>query len=340
MGMVGGGIAPDRGVAGAVGGAGEKGGEDGPSLSVGELLLRRRIELDLTQDQIAERAGIAKSYVSQIENRVRKGPPSEEVVRRLERALELEPGVLVSAARWEATPASVKRLVQRMEGTNQVLLNTLRAAAGQKRLDEMHRTGELERLVAQVEGVGAESVSEVGGGARAERNGGRSGGGGGGAGELQVSRVLPVEVPLINSVAAGYPCEFTDLGYPARVAHEYVRSPDVRDRDAFAARVVGDSMTPEYREGDIVVFSPARQVASGMDCFVRLEPDHETTFKRVFFESRGTGPIGAGARVSGVGGGGELIRLQPLNPRYPSRVLAREQVAGLYAAVSVTRSLG
>jgi SOS-response transcriptional repressor LexA len=87
-------------------------------------------------------------------------------------------------------------------------------------------------------------------------------------------------------------------------------------------------MTPDYREGDIVVFSPARPVKSGMDCFARIEPDHESTFKRVFIEP-GTG----------VEAGRELIRLQPLNPRYAARTLPREQVAGLYAAVSITRAI-
>lgn len=127
---------------------------------------------------------------------------------------------------------------------------------------------------------------------------------------------------MINSVAAGYPREFTDLGYPAGIADQYVRVPGLTDKDAFACRVVGDSMLPEYREGDIVVFSPAREVKSGMDCLARLEPDAETTFKRIYVE---------GER------GKEQIRLQPLNPAYPARVLERELVAGLFAAVSVTR---
>jgi SOS-response transcriptional repressor LexA len=140
---------------------------------------------------------------------------------------------------------------------------------------------------------------------------------------LAPGRLLPVQVPLVNSVAAGYPREFTDLGYPARVADEYVLSPDVDDPDAFAARVVGDSMLPTYREGDIVVFSPARPVKSGMDCFVRLERDGETTFKRVAIdEEAGT------------------IRLIPLNAEFPERVVGREDVALLCAAVSVTRRIG
>ncbi|MEO0629311.1 MAG: S24 family peptidase [Planctomycetota bacterium] len=137
---------------------------------------------------------------------------------------------------------------------------------------------------------------------------------------------LPREVPLINSVTAGQPTEFTDLGYPARVADDYVRVPDLADPDAFAARVVGDSMQPEYLEGDVVVFSPAARVESGSDCFARLEPDQETTFKRVYFEA-GEGSV-------------ELIRLQPLNARYAPRTLPRDQVAGLYRAVTVMRAIG
>jgi len=118
---------------------------------------------------------------------------------------------------------------------------------------------------------------------------------------------------------------FTDLGYPAGVASEYIRGVAHSDPDAFACRVVGDSMEPDYREGDIVVFSPLREIKSGMDCFARIEPDHESTFKRVYMERDGEGR--------------EMIRLQPLNPRYAARVLLREDVAGLFAAVSVTREL-
>jgi hypothetical protein len=81
------------------------------------------------------------------------------------------------------------------------------------------------------------------------------------------------------------------LDYPLNVADEYVACPELEDAQAFAARVVGDSMGPTYREGDVVVFSPAAAVTDGCDCFVRLEPDHETTFKRVFFEGGdGSGP--------------------------------------------------
>ena len=95
----------------------------------------------------------------------------------------------------------------------------------------------------------------------------------------------------------------------------------VDDAQAFAARVVGDSMLPEYAEGDIVVFSPAAEVTDGCDCFVRIEPDHETTFKRVFFDDDGQ------------------VRLQPLNPRFAPQLFDRLHIAGMYRAVKKIQSL-
>lgn len=129
-------------------------------------------------------------------------------------------------------------------------------------------------------------------------------------------------VPLINKVAAGYPAAFTDLDYPARASDDVIVVPGYtglhgdHDPDAFAATVCGDSMSPAYRAGDIVVFSPLADVVDGSDCFARLEPDHECTFKRVFFEDNEG-----------------RVRLEPLNPDYPARTVNREDVAGLFRAV-------
>jgi phage repressor protein C with HTH and peptisase S24 domain len=230
------------------------------------------------------------------------------MVERLEAALGMEGeagGGLAAAARWERTPGAVRRDVFELRergrsGERLARLLGEEARAGVS-LDALYKSGALGALI--------EKLSPTGGGAIEMES---------------VRAVLPLEIPLINKVAAGYPAGFTDLGYPARVADEYVRAPDVSDPDAFAARVVGDSMEPDYRAGDIVVFSPSVEVRSGMDCFVRLEPDHESTFKRVFFEGEA---------------GAEMIRIVALNTRYAERVVERERVAGLYAGVSVIRSL-
>lgn len=272
--------------------------------SLGKVIRQRRAALGFSLNELARRAGCAASYLSAIENQRRAYPPGEAILDRLERALELPRGRLRETAEWERTPRQIRREFARL---------ARKSAAGERGpwaggLDALYKSGELRRLVDRL-------APEAKGAAARVRDGRDA---------VEVS--LPRRVPLINSVAAGTPAGFTDLDYPARVADQYVAAPEGEDPDLFAARVVGDSMLPEYREGDIVIFSPARQVASGMDCFARLEPDHETTFKRVVFET---------------GAGGEaLIRLQPLNPAYPARVVAREQVAGLYAAVSVLRAIG
>jgi phage repressor protein C with HTH and peptisase S24 domain len=125
-------------------------------------------------------------------------------------------------------------------------------------------------------------------------------------------------VPVINRVSAGYPRDFTDLNYPKGVADEYISCPEVADKDAFAARVHGDSMVPKYREGDIVIFSPGASAKSGDDCFVRFE-DGQTTFKRVFFESDESGQA--------------VLRLQPRNEKYRSQTIPSERVSGLYKAM-------
>jgi len=50
---------------------------------------------------------------------------------------------------------------------------------------------------------------------------------------------------LTRSAWAGaYTADFTDLDYPLNVADEYTAAPGLDDPQAFAARVVGDSMLP------------------------------------------------------------------------------------------------
>ncbi|MEM8756506.1 MAG: LexA family transcriptional regulator [Planctomycetota bacterium] len=272
------------------------------------MIRDRRLSLGLTLASVSARVGCAKSYLSQLETGARQTAPKPEMLRAIEAALGWPAGRLDAAAAWARTPDEVRQRV--MESRRAVReLRTLFAAGGSGAmpgvLDRLHSTGELRRLVERMD-PDADAGPQF-------------------AGELQPV-ALPREVPLINRVTAGYPTEFTDLGYPARVADEYVRVPELSDPDAFAARVIGDSMFPDYREGDVVVFSPAKPVTSGSDCFARLEPDHETTFKRIYFEQDEAG--------------GELIRLQPLNAEYPPTVLPRAGVAGLYRAVSVVRSIG
>jgi phage repressor protein C with HTH and peptisase S24 domain len=122
-------------------------------------------------------------------------------------------------------------------------------------------------------------------------------------------------IPVINKVSAGYPTDFNDLDYPVGIADDYVRCPDLHDPNAFAVRVVGDSMETKFQEGDIVIFSPAADVQSGDDCFIRFEMPHETAFKRVFFEKK------------------NKVRLQPRNEKYPPAIVEGKRINGIYRAV-------
>jgi SOS-response transcriptional repressor LexA len=262
-------------------------------LTVGQIVRARREQRGLTLAALAEAIGNTKGYLSMIENHKVPNPPSATVLAELEKALGITDGELQRAAAWQNTPAPVRIELERVADAAQrgkelaKLLQNVgeKRSDGTKSLDKAFKSGELDKLIQGLLDTGEKKKGK--GKGKSERP----------AASIDSFVPLRYQVPVINRVAAGYPRDFTDL-------------------DAFAARVVGDSMMPEYREGDIVVFSPAAKVTDGCDCFVRLEPDHESTFKRIFMEKEPG-----------------QIRLQPLNSSYPPRVLDREQVAGMYRAV-------
>ena len=243
----------------------------------------------MTLDDLAAKTGISKPYLSLIETGRVPNPPSDEKLRKLEVTLGFKAGELVSQAHLQRTPKDVRAFLQKLiEGKVKKgeKSEQAEAQATAMNLDEAYLTGALQDLV--------------------ERSAGN------------VECVSTNTVPVINRVSAGYPRDFTDLSYPRGVADEYLGCPEVRDPDAFAARVHGDSMTPKYREGDIVVFSPALNPKNGDDCFVRFADGH-TTFKRAFFEVDEAGNA--------------VIRLQPRNEKYRPQTVPSEEISGLYKAM-------
>ncbi|MEM9414547.1 MAG: LexA family transcriptional regulator [Planctomycetota bacterium] len=317
---------------------------------LGNQLRERRLSLGLTLADVAQASGVTRGYLSMIENHRVENPPSAKVIAKLGKALQLHPDELERAAQWERTPPAIRaRLAEAEERASRgrELAQWLRQVSAKrgrgtgKDLDALYRSGQLGRRVNTVLGGGVAAGASGGDRGAGETNArtmthGRAdprvnsvGFGGEPSPPTPAARTSDIEhrtspasVPLINKVAAGYPTGFTDLDYPARVGDELVVVPGYtgvhggNDPDAFAATVCGASMQPGYAEGDIVVFSPLADVVDGCDCFVRLEPDHETTFKRVFLDED------AGR-----------IRLQPLNAAFEPRTVDREQVAGMFRAV-------
>jgi SOS-response transcriptional repressor LexA len=267
--------------------------DQNPDRTLGWQIRQRRRRLGLTLDEVAGRTGISKPYLSLIETGRVANPPSDEKLRKIEVALGFAGGFLLGQAHLARTPADVRTMLRKLmagqAGGGEGAMNAGGAdgaGGGAVDLDKAFVSGVLHEL--------------------AERGG------------TNVEAVMTNAVPVINKVSAGYPGDFTDLEYPRGVADAYVGCPDVSDRDAFAARVHGDSMEPKYRAGDIVIFSPAATSRSGDDCFVRLV-DGQTTFKRVFFENDEAG--------------GAVVRLQPRNERYRPRIIPGVEVAGVYKAV-------
>jgi SOS-response transcriptional repressor LexA len=284
---------------------------------LGPKLRRQRRRLGLTLDELAGRTGISKPYLSLIETGRVPNPPSDQKLRKLEQTLGFTAGELLTQAHLQRTPRDVRVMLQKLmkegsgfrvhgSGNDKAEPPTLHPESSPVDLDDAYLSGVLHELV--------------------ERH----------AGNVETLRTNAV--PVINRVSAGYPRDFTDLSYPPRVADDYVGCPDINDPEAFAARVHGDSMTPKYREGDIVIFSPAASPRSGDDCFVRFD-DGQTTFKRVFFESADddgavervrTGPE-AGASIDRASA--PVVRLQPRNEKYPPRIVPAETVTGIYRAM-------
>lgn len=255
-------------------------------MSLGGIIRQRREELRLTQDQASVQAGISKPYLSNIETDRIKNPPTDGVLANLERVLNFSRGELIRLAHLTRTPLDVRQEHEMLKAQVAKLRGILKELMDNG-LKEKPTREDLCGLLGDAAG-GAGNLRTLGAG---------------------------VTVPIINKVSAGYPHCLPDLDYPPSVADEYIRCPDVHDPQAFGARVVGDAMEPDYREGDIVVFSPNTPARDGDDCFVRFDQDGPTTFKRFYLDRDGA------------------MRLQPLNNKYPAQSYPREKITGLWPAV-------
>lgn len=71
--------------------------EAGRALTLGALLRRRRRERGYTLEQLAKRIPMSASNLSRLELGS-QGPPADEVIERIAKALDADPGELLQAA--------------------------------------------------------------------------------------------------------------------------------------------------------------------------------------------------------------------------------------------------
>jgi phage repressor protein C with HTH and peptisase S24 domain len=114
-------------------------------------------------------------------------------------------------------------------------------------------------------------------------------------------------VPLLGFAQAGTGGYFDDGGYPVRTGWDEVAFPGIADEYAYALKISGDSMLPAYRDGDVIIVSPAAPVRRSDRVVVRTR-DGEVMVKELKRKSAKT------------------IELRSLNAEHPDRSLAASDV--------------
>ncbi len=124
-------------------------------------------------------------------------------------------------------------------------------------------------------------------------------------------------IPVVSWARAGVATDYAEL---AGQIDEWVES-KCSDPDAFALIIEGDSMEPEFRAGDRVVFAPNSEPRNGDYVVARQAEDGGVLFKKF----RRTGPEG------------KIIRLESINPNYKTLEFAVESFRFIYPAVDLKR---
>ncbi len=123
-----------------------------------------------------------------------------------------------------------------------------------------------------------------------------------------------VNVPLLASVPGGVP----NLIFHPDHVERYITVDDIRDQNAFALEVRGNSMAPRIENGDIIVVSPRLEVRSGDICVVRVQD--EDTVKRIKIEE-------------------QFLHLIPLNPEFEPMAVRKRDVTFMWKVVKVIKNL-
>ncbi len=136
-----------------------------------------------------------------------------------------------------------------------------------------------------------------------------------GAPALPRGRAAPGRrIPLIGLAQAGGDGYFDDGGYPVGGGWDEISVPDVPDPNSYALEISGESMEPVFRDGDIVIVSPAAPVRRGDRVVVRTAKG-EVMAKELKRQSA------------------KRIDLRSLNPAHPDRGFDLSEIAWMHRIV-------
>lgn len=116
------------------------------------------------------------------------------------------------------------------------------------------------------------------------------------------------KVPLISWVQAGHASEVVDLLHPGD-GFEWIDTTCQIKRHTYALRVRGDSMSPDFPDGSVIIVEPEFDPLPG-DYVIAKNGDDEATFKQLIKD-------------------GADYYLKPLNERYPIKPIGHYHVIGV-----------
>lgn len=136
--------------------------------------------------------------------------------------------------------------------------------------------------------------------------------------QVKESRVsyLARPVYVISYADAGEGKDYDDMGYPVWNGYDTIPRPsELKDENAYALKVIGDSMEPMLKEGCIIVVSPKAETVNG-DIIVARDIRDAVKVKAVTFR-------------------GDQIILGSFNPTYPPEVHKKEEIKFIHKVVQI-----
>jgi len=89
-------------------------------------------------------------------------------------------------------------------------------------------------------------------------------------------------IPILSEIPADIPKDYTDQSYPPGIAEEYYEF-KVDEPNAFFLRARGDCMSPEIKDGDLLLVYPDKKVENG-DIVVIRNKKGEKEVRRITFQ--------------------------------------------------------
>ena len=133
--------------------------------------------------------------------------------------------------------------------------------------------------------------------------------------DVPMQRDLTIGTTLASNSAVVFVYGTIPAGIPMECIEDIIDTEEIPvdmlkgGKQYFGLKVKGDSMEPEYLDGDTLILEKADDCESGDDCVVIVN-GNDGTFKRVFKNENG-------------------IILQPLNPAYSPIVYSNKQIEKL-----------